>query len=146
MTLFMTLIQTKKDHSWSKSVFSQFILQVSIFFFLVSLAHNLPKMYRKVIVAYSYTILLCFIFLVLGGLVFILEYVEVLCWKISAYNQRYRIQKEAFWSILKQDIAWFDTSSTGEMNTRLSEYVYSLTWHFTTIWSALILNLIINWD
>jgi len=84
-------------------------------------------MYRKVIVAYSYTILLCFIFLVLGGLVFILEYVEVLCWKISAYNQRYRIQKEAFWSILKQDIAWFDTSSTGEMNTRLSEYVYSLT-------------------
>ncbi|KAK2145525.1 hypothetical protein LSH36_676g01059 [Paralvinella palmiformis] len=60
-------------------------------------------------------------FAILGGLVFILEYVEVLCWKISAYNQRYRIQKEAFWSILKQDIAWFDTSSTGEMNTRLSD-------------------------
>ena len=44
-------------------------------------------------------------------------------WNWAAYRQTRRMRSAFFRSILQQDIGWFDTSPSAELNTRLSEYV-----------------------
>ena len=59
---------------------------------------------------------------VIGAAVFVLAYAQLVCWQTSSLRQCQRIRTELFRSILKQEIGWFDTHESGELNTRLSEY------------------------
>ena len=51
----------------------------------------------------------------------VLGYAQTVCWQVSSFRQCQRIRTELFRSILKQEIGWFDTHESGELNTRLSE-------------------------
>ena len=48
---------------------------------------------------------------------------QMVMWGLTAERQVHAIRKAFFKSILRQEMAWFDTNDSGEQNTRLSEYV-----------------------
>lgn len=41
-------------------------------------------------------------------------------WNVSAYRQTRRIRETLFWSILHQDIGWFDVNEATGINTKLT--------------------------
>ena len=49
--------------------------------------------------------------------------IRMVPWGLTAERQVHSIRKAFFKSILRQEMAWFDTNDAGELNTRLSEYV-----------------------
>lgn len=48
---------------------------------------------------------------------------QMVTWGVTAERQVHEIRKAYFRSILRQEMAWFDTNDSGELNSRLSEYV-----------------------
>jgi ATP-binding cassette subfamily B (MDR/TAP) protein 1 len=51
----------------------------------------------------------------------ILSYFKVAFWVMPAEKQSRVIRKNLFISILRQDIGWFDTYKSEELNNRLTE-------------------------
>jgi ABC-type multidrug transport system fused ATPase/permease subunit len=49
--------------------------------------------------------------------------IRMVTWGLTAERQVHTIRKAFFKSILRQEMAWFDTNDAGELNSRLSEYV-----------------------
>lgn len=60
-------------------------------------------------------------FLVIGAAVLIIGYLQISLWVIASHRQTQKIRIALFSSILRQEIGWFDTHESGELNTRLSE-------------------------
>uniref|UniRef100_A0A3Q2QK45 ABC transmembrane type-1 domain-containing protein n=1 Tax=Fundulus heteroclitus TaxID=8078 RepID=A0A3Q2QK45_FUNHE len=60
---------------------------------------------------------------ILGAVVLIAAYLQVSLWTLAAGRQVKRIRKLFFHRIMQQDIGWFDVNETGELNTRLTEWV-----------------------
>ena len=58
---------------------------------------------------------------VVGCVVLVVGYITLACFMASAYRQGQRIRTLLFQSILRQEIGWFDTHDSGELNTRLAE-------------------------
>jgi ATP-binding cassette subfamily B (MDR/TAP) protein 1 len=50
---------------------------------------------------------------------FVCAYGQLVCWMIAGENQAKRIRNLYFKAILRQDIGWFDSKSTGELTTRM---------------------------
>ena len=48
---------------------------------------------------------------------------QMVMWGLTAERQVHAMRKAFFKSILRQEMAWFDMNDSGELNTRLSEYV-----------------------
>ena len=48
---------------------------------------------------------------------------QMVMWGLTAERQVHRMRLAYFKAILRQDMAWFDTNDSGELNTRLAEYV-----------------------
>lgn len=44
---------------------------------------------------------------------------------LSAERQVHKMRLAMFQKVIYQDVAWFETSSVGKLNTRFTEYVYS---------------------
>ncbi|KAJ1957947.1 hypothetical protein GGI12_004874, partial [Dipsacomyces acuminosporus] len=65
----------------------------------------------------------CLWFFILGLMMWILSYGVNACWAIAAENQGLRIRELYYESIMRQDIAWFDTIKTGELTTRITNDV-----------------------
>ncbi|CAG8506586.1 14903_t:CDS:10 [Cetraspora pellucida] len=61
-----------------------------------------------------------FHFLILGALVFIVGYLQMSLWMIAGERQANRLRLIYYSSILRQDITFFDTVSTGDVTTRIS--------------------------
>ncbi|XP_048755888.2 ATP-dependent translocase ABCB1-like isoform X2 [Ostrea edulis] len=59
-------------------------------------------------------------YLGIGGGVLIFGYGQVACWVTAAERQSHRIRVSFFRNIMRQEISWFDTHDSGELNTRLS--------------------------
>lgn len=59
--------------------------------------------------------------LVIGIIMLVTAYVEVVCWATTSHRQTKRIRLMLLWSVLRQDIGWFDTYEPSELNTRLAE-------------------------
>ncbi|KAG9292639.1 hypothetical protein G9A89_007011 [Geosiphon pyriformis] len=59
-------------------------------------------------------------FLILGSSAFVASYVQMTCWMIAGENQTKRIRELYYASTMKQNIAWFDKMSTGDITTRIS--------------------------
>ena len=66
-----------------------------------------------------------FAFLGIGAAVLILAYIQISFFQTSAERQVYKIRLRYYRAVLRQDIAWFDVNPTGEVSTRLSEYVHA---------------------
>ena len=48
---------------------------------------------------------------------------QVVFWNIPCERQSHRLRKAFFRAILRQEIAWFDKHQSGELTSRLAEYV-----------------------
>jgi len=57
---------------------------------------------------------------IIGFSVWVIGYIQVVCWQSSSYRQAQRIRTSLFRAILRQEIGWFDTHEAGELNTRLA--------------------------
>ena len=66
---------------------------------------------------------LTYAFLGIGAVVFVVAYIQISFFQTAAERQIYRIRLRYYQAVLRQDIAWFDANPTGEVATRLSEYV-----------------------
>lgn len=62
-------------------------------------------------------------FSIMGAVVMVAAYLQMAFWTLSAGRQTKRIRTLFFHSIMKQEIGWFDVNETGELNTRLTEWV-----------------------
>src|SRR6266542_728121 len=59
-------------------------------------------------------------FMILGGSVFIVSYGQMSFWMVAGERQAKRIRQLYYTSILRQEIAFFDSISTGDVTTRIS--------------------------
>ncbi|NWS93849.1 ABCBB protein, partial [Mionectes macconnelli] len=58
-----------------------------------------------------------------GCAVLVLGYLQICFWVMSAARQIQKIRKAYFRKIMQMDIGWFDCTSVGELNTRISDDV-----------------------
>uniref|UniRef100_A0A8C0G1Z5 Bile salt export pump n=1 Tax=Chelonoidis abingdonii TaxID=106734 RepID=A0A8C0G1Z5_CHEAB len=59
----------------------------------------------------------------IGCVVLVLGYLQICFWVMSAARQIKKIRKAYFRKIMRMDIGWFDCTSVGELNTRISDDV-----------------------
>ncbi|KAJ8003456.1 hypothetical protein DPEC_G00148510 [Dallia pectoralis] len=60
-------------------------------------------------------------YVAIGLAVFLLGYLQISLWVISAARQIKIIRKMYFRKVMRMEIGWFDCNSTGELNTRMSD-------------------------
>ncbi len=56
---------------------------------------------------------------IIGAGTFLASYGQICFWMIAGENQARRLRTQYFRAIMRQDIGWFDTTSTGELTTRM---------------------------
>ncbi|XP_060595692.1 ATP-dependent translocase ABCB1-like [Ruditapes philippinarum] len=59
-------------------------------------------------------------FIVIGGVVFLVGYGQVMFWMIASERQTHRIRKSFYNNVMRQNIGWFDTHESGELNSRIT--------------------------
>ncbi|XP_026958596.1 ATP-dependent translocase ABCB1 [Sagmatias obliquidens] len=59
----------------------------------------------------------------IGAGVLVAAYIQVSFWCLAAGRQVYKIRKQFFHAVMRQEVGWFDVHDTGELNTRLSDDV-----------------------
>uniref|UniRef100_A0A674I892 ATP-binding cassette sub-family B member 5 n=1 Tax=Terrapene triunguis TaxID=2587831 RepID=A0A674I892_9SAUR len=57
----------------------------------------------------------------IGATALVFGYLQISFWVLAAARQTKKIRKTFFHAILGQELSWFDTSNSGELNTRLTE-------------------------
>jgi ATP-binding cassette subfamily B (MDR/TAP) protein 1 len=62
-------------------------------------------------------------YVAIGVAVLFAAWGQVTFWLAASIRQSSRIRTELFRSIMRQEIGWFDTNETGELNTRMSDDV-----------------------
>ncbi|KAJ3339011.1 ATP-binding cassette, sub-B (MDR TAP), member 4, partial [Kappamyces sp. JEL0680] len=56
----------------------------------------------------------------IGLATFICSYIQMFCWVIAGERQSKKIREAYFKSVVRQDVAWFDQRTTGELTNRLT--------------------------
>ncbi|NXC94472.1 ABCBB protein, partial [Certhia familiaris] len=59
----------------------------------------------------------------IGCAILVLGYLQICFWVMAAARQIQKIRKAYFRKIMRMDIGWFDCTSVGELNTRISDDV-----------------------
>ncbi|NWU07746.1 ABCBB protein, partial [Cephalopterus ornatus] len=59
----------------------------------------------------------------IGCAILVIGYLQICFWVMSAARQIQKIRKAYFRKIMRMDIGWFDCTSVGELNTRISDDV-----------------------
>uniref|UniRef100_A0A7N6FBE9 Bile salt export pump n=1 Tax=Anabas testudineus TaxID=64144 RepID=A0A7N6FBE9_ANATE len=62
-----------------------------------------------------------FYYVGIGAAVFLLGYFQISLWVTAAARQVQRIRKMYFSKVMRMEIGWFDCTSVGELNTRMSD-------------------------
>uniref|UniRef100_A0A8C4PE57 Bile salt export pump n=1 Tax=Dromaius novaehollandiae TaxID=8790 RepID=A0A8C4PE57_DRONO len=57
----------------------------------------------------------------IGCAVLVLGYLQICLWVMAAARQIQKIRKAYFRKVMRMDIGWFDCTSVGELNTRISD-------------------------
>uniref|UniRef100_A0A8C3S2E3 ATP-binding cassette sub-family B member 5 n=1 Tax=Chelydra serpentina TaxID=8475 RepID=A0A8C3S2E3_CHESE len=57
----------------------------------------------------------------IGATALVFGYLQISFWVLAAARQTKKIRKTFFHAILGQELSWFDSSNSGELNTRLTE-------------------------
>nr|XP_057907080.1 bile salt export pump-like [Doryrhamphus excisus] len=65
--------------------------------------------------------LFAFYYVGIGAAVFILGYFQISLWVTAAAKQIWLIRKIYFSKVMRMEIGWFDCTSVGELNTRMSD-------------------------
>ena len=60
-------------------------------------------------------------YVILASGLLIASFLSIVFWNISAYRQTRRMRTAFFYSIMKQNIGWFDVNPSSELSTRLIE-------------------------
>uniref|UniRef100_A0AC35TSE1 ABC transmembrane type-1 domain-containing protein n=1 Tax=Rhabditophanes sp. KR3021 TaxID=114890 RepID=A0AC35TSE1_9BILA len=55
----------------------------------------------------------------LGCGILLVSFIQVICFQISCENMNHNLKKQFFKSMMKQNIGWYDTHSTGALATKL---------------------------
>uniref|UniRef100_A0A3P8SCV1 Bile salt export pump n=1 Tax=Amphiprion percula TaxID=161767 RepID=A0A3P8SCV1_AMPPE len=76
--------------------------------------------FRILDIEYEMT-LFAFYYTGIGAAVFLLGYFQISLWVTSAARQVQLIRKMYFSKVMRMEIGWFDCTSVGELNTRLSD-------------------------
>uniref|UniRef100_A0A914V6J4 Uncharacterized protein n=1 Tax=Plectus sambesii TaxID=2011161 RepID=A0A914V6J4_9BILA len=63
--------------------------------------------------------LYCLYYILLSGVQFVAAALQVICWLTVSENQTYKLRRAFFRALLRQDIAWFDENTSGEMAKNL---------------------------
>ena len=67
------------------------------------------------------TIQYCLQYVYLGAAILVAGYIQMVCWLTACERQIFKIRKEFFYAILRQDIGWFDKNQSGALTTKLAE-------------------------
>ena len=70
---------------------------------------------------FDVSVMTCLVFTGIATVALISGTLQLIFWQTTAYRQGHRIRLKLFTAILKQDIGWFDTNDSGQLNTRLNE-------------------------
>ncbi|NXT66580.1 MDR1 protein, partial [Chaetops frenatus] len=92
----------------------------------------------------------------IGFAVFILSIIQVWTFLVTATRQTARIRQKFFFAVLHQEMAWFDTTQIGTLNTRLTDDINTIRegigdkisiflQFFSTFVSGLIIGFIYGW-
>ncbi|XP_027733749.1 ATP-binding cassette sub-family B member 5 [Empidonax traillii] len=92
----------------------------------------------------------------IGFAVLILSTVQVWTFLVAAARQTARIRQKFFFAVLHQEMAWFDTTQIGMLNTRLTEDINTIhqgigdkisifLQYFTTFVTGIIIGFIYGW-
>ncbi|XP_068101690.1 bile salt export pump-like [Hyperolius riggenbachi] len=92
----------------------------------------------------------------IGCSVLILGYVQIAFWVTAAARQIQRIRKLYFRKVMRMEIGWFDCTSVGELNTRMSDDINKINdaiadqvgifiQRFTTFISGFLLGFVNGW-
>ncbi|KAL8602924.1 hypothetical protein ACOMHN_062619 [Nucella lapillus] len=65
-------------------------------------------------------------YVIIGAVVVICGYTQVVAWMTASERQSQRIRNRFLYNVLRQDIGWFDTNETGELNTRLADDILKI--------------------
>ncbi|NXP32814.1 MDR1 protein, partial [Leiothrix lutea] len=95
-------------------------------------------------------------FVGIGFAVFILSMIQVWTFLVTATRQTARIRQKFFFAVLHQEMAWFDTTQIGALNTRLTDDINTIRegigdkisiflQFFSTFVSGLIVGFIYGW-
>uniref|UniRef100_A0A8C3X868 ATP binding cassette subfamily B member 5 n=1 Tax=Cyanoderma ruficeps TaxID=181631 RepID=A0A8C3X868_9PASS len=95
-------------------------------------------------------------FVGIGFAVFILSMIQVWTFLVTATRQTARIRQKFFFAVLHQEMAWFDTTQIGTLNTRLTDDINTIRegigdkisiflQFFSTFVSGLIVGFIYGW-
>ncbi|NWH93324.1 MDR1 protein, partial [Aegithalos caudatus] len=95
-------------------------------------------------------------FVGIGFAVFILSMIQVWTFLVAATRQTARIRQKFFFAVLHQEMAWFDTTQIGTLNTRLTDDINTIRegigdkisiflQFFSTFVSGLIVGFIYGW-
>ncbi|KAH7696192.1 CBN-PGP-9 protein [Aphelenchoides avenae] len=63
----------------------------------------------------------CVIYVIIGVVIFIAAFTQVMCFLVSCENMIHRMRKAFFRAILRQDIPYFDKTATGTLTTKIFE-------------------------
>jgi len=58
---------------------------------------------------------------IIGLINFILSYIFVFTLNTAAENQAFRVRNLFFFSVMRQDIGWYDTHQTNDFASRMTE-------------------------
>ncbi|KTG37161.1 hypothetical protein cypCar_00005159 [Cyprinus carpio] len=88
---------------------------------LTEIALNMTKSCGLLDIEYEMTNF-AYYYVGIGAGVFILGYLQISLWITAAARQIQIIRKMYFRKVMRMEIGWFDCTSVGELNTRMSEY------------------------
>ncbi|XP_077510416.1 ATP-dependent translocase ABCB1-like isoform X2 [Amblyomma americanum] len=60
-------------------------------------------------------------YVIIAAVVFVSSFIHVWCWTRACDRQLYRLRQELFYSLLRQDAAWFDRHRATEVASRMNE-------------------------
>ena len=81
------------------------------------LSDNLGDLLQSEVATFSYY------YLILSFGLILVAFIANAFWNLSSLRQTRQMRSAFYRAILKQDIGWFDVNPSGELSTRLSEYV-----------------------
>ncbi|NXA32825.1 ABCBB protein, partial [Eudromia elegans] len=92
----------------------------------------------------------------IGCAVLVLGYLQICFWVMAAARQIQKIRKAYFRKVMRMDIGWFDCTSVGELNTRISDDINKINeaiadqaavfiQRFTTFVSGFLLGFVSGW-
>ncbi|RKP26905.1 multidrug resistance protein [Syncephalis pseudoplumigaleata] len=59
-------------------------------------------------------------FVILGVITFVVAYLQQAMWMLSGENQTSTLRRRYFSCIIRQEVAWFDATSTGDLTSRIT--------------------------